>query len=129
MTATPPATPPEVAPPDAAPTPSRGITRISPHVVERIAAFACNRADLVVTPRTNEHAPRSVAPRARAEVNGRHARLSVSVGAQYPASMTALAASVRAVVTEDVERLCGLQVVGVDVDAQPVNLERKTRVR
>lgn len=108
---------------------TRGITRVSPHVVERIAAFACNRADRVVTPRTHEQAPSSLIPRARAEINGRHARLSVTVGALYPSAMTVFAASVRQVVTEDVQRLCGLQVVGVDVEAQPVNLERKVRVR
>lgn len=107
---------------------ARGITRLSPHVVERIAAFACNRAERVVTPRTHEHAPSSVIPRARADINGRHARLAVSVGAMYPTPMTSFAASVRQVVTEDVERLCGLEVVGVDVEAQPINLERKVRV-
>ncbi|WP_106847891.1 hypothetical protein [Blastococcus sp. Marseille-P5729] len=108
---------------------ARGITRVSPHVVERIAAFACHRADRAVTPRTHEHAPSSVIPRARADINGRHARLAVSVGALYPISMTTFARSVRQVVTDDVERLCGLQVVAVDVEAQPVNLERQARVR
>lgn len=107
----------------------RGVTRISPHVVERIAGHACHRADGAVTPRTHPGAPQATAPRVRAEVTGRHARLSVSAGALYPASLTAFAAAVRTVVVDDVERLCGLRVVGVDVEALPVNLERRTRVR
>ncbi|WP_153505805.1 hypothetical protein [Cumulibacter manganitolerans] len=106
-----------------------GFTRISPYVVERIAGHACHRAEGAVTPRTHAGAPQSTAPRVRAEVTGRHARLSVSTGALYPAPLTAFAAAVRAVVVDDVERLCGLRVVAVDVEALPVNLERRTRVR
>lgn len=108
---------------------ARGVTRVSPHVVERIAAYACHRAAAIVTPQLEPHAPRSVAPRARAEVNGRLARLSITAGVRYPAPVTAFAASIRAVVTADVERLCGLRVVGVDVEASPVNVQRRTRVR
>lgn len=107
---------------------TRGMTRLSPHVVERIAAYACHRATALVTPQLDPHAPRSVAPRARAEVNGRLTRLSVFVGVAYPSPVGAFAASVRSVVTADVERLCGLRVVGIDVEAMPVNLRRRRRV-
>lgn len=106
----------------------RGITRISPHVVERIAAYACHRASAVVLPLVDTDAPRSGAPRARAEITGRLARLSVTVSVRYPSPLTAFAAGVRSVVTADVERLCGLRVVAVDVEAEPVNLQRRTRV-
>lgn len=126
MTATPPADVPQEVSDDPS---GRGVTRVSPHVVERIAAYACNRASNVVTPRTDHDAPRSSAPRAHAEINGRHARLSLAVGTTYPSSLVAVATSVRAVVIEDVQRLCGLQVIAVDVDAQPVNLHRRSRVR
>lgn len=124
-----PSAPPAAAPEGLGDPAARGITRVSPHVVERVAAYACHRADSVVTPRTDSDAPSATTPRARAEVSGRQARLSVSVGARYPASIAALAASVRRLVAEDVERLCGLSVVGVDVEAHPVNLARQRRVR
>jgi hypothetical protein len=114
--------------PAAADPATRGVTRVSPHVVERIAAYACHRATAAVTPQLEPNAPRSVAPRARAEINGRLARLSVSVGVRYPAPVAAFAASVRSVVTTDVENLCGLRVVGIDVEAAPVNIRQRTRV-
>ena len=107
---------------------TRGVTRIAPHVVERIAAYACHRAAAIVSPQLELNAPRSIAPKARAEINGRVARLSVSVGVQYPSPVMAFAANVRSVVTEDVESLCGLRVVGIDVEASPVDLRRRTRV-
>lgn len=107
---------------------TRGFTRVSPHVVERIAAHACLRATAVATPSSSATVPRALAPRARAEINGKIARLAVTVGVEYPSPVAAFAAGVRAVVTADVERLCGLRVVGVDVEALPVDLRRRTRV-
>lgn len=107
---------------------TRGLTRVSPHVVERIAAYACHRAAAAVIPQLEPHAPRTVAPRARAEINGKLTRLSISVAVRYPSPITSFAASVRSVVTADVERLCGLRVVAIDVEASPVNVRRTTRV-
>lgn len=106
----------------------RGLTRISPHVVERIAGYACQHATAVVTPQLDPTAPRSVAPRVRAEIDGRLARLSITVGVRYPEPVAAFAAGLRSAVTAEVERLCGLRVVGIDVEASPVNLRRRTRV-
>lgn len=107
----------------------RGLTRVAPHVVERIAAFACHRATAVATPGSAAGVARTLTPRARAEINGKIARLAVTVGVEYPSPVAVFAAGVRAVVTADVERLCGLRVVGVDVEALPVDLRRRTRVR
>ncbi|WP_134323243.1 Asp23/Gls24 family envelope stress response protein [Cumulibacter soli] len=118
---------PEGTPADADPA-ARGLTRISPNVVERIAAHACHRADGAITPQLHPAAPRGSAPRARAEINGKIARLTVTVGVQYPMPVAAFAATLRDVVAADVERLCGLHVVAIDVEAAPVNLRRRTRV-
>ncbi|GAB3299535.1 Asp23/Gls24 family envelope stress response protein [Epidermidibacterium keratini] len=108
---------------------SRGLTRVSPHVVERIATHACASVPGTVTPRTAPPEVTAPPPRARADVSGRHAHLSVTVGMSYARPIANVATEVRRHVSADVERLCGMQVVGVDVEAVPIHTMRRSRVR
>lgn len=120
-------------PPSAADAPlaepaARGVTRIAPSVVERIAAFTCTQVDGTLTRRATGDT-RAPVTRARAEVSGRQAHLSVTVGVRYARSVVTTASAIRQAVTAEVQRMCGLEVVGVDVEALPVNLSRRSRVR
>lgn len=108
---------------------SRGLTRVSPHVVERIASYACASVPGTVTPRTAPPEVTAPAPRARADVSGRHAHLTVTVGMSYARPVGTTAIEVRRQISSDVERLCGMDVVAVDVEAVPVHTMRRSRVR
>lgn len=116
----------------AAPQPSdpgtRGLTRIAPNVVERVAAFACRKASGVLS---ESNADRSTIPpiRAQADVMGSHVHLAVRLPVEYPRPIVEVSASAREVVNEAVHRLCGLHVDTVDIEAVPINRTRRARVR
>lgn len=107
----------------------RGLTRVAPHVVERIAAYACERVDGTITPRTAAKGSSAPTVRARADVSGPRAHLAITVGMSYAQPVAATAVDVRNAVRADVERLCGMRVVAVDVEALPVHTMRRSRVR
>lgn len=108
---------------------TRGLTRIAPNVVEQVAAFACRRADHVLSGPTTLHGPKVPSIRARADVMGSHVHLSVRLPVAYPHPIIEVSAAVRTEIGRSVHRLCGLQVDGVDVEAVPINLTRVTRVQ
>ncbi|PRZ43701.1 putative alkaline shock family protein YloU [Antricoccus suffuscus] len=108
---------------------TRGLTRIAPNVVERVAAFACRDADGVLSARSAPSASKMPPIRARADVMGSHVHLSVRVPVVYPRRIIEVSASVRAEISRAVQHLCGLHVDGVDVEAVPVNQTRVTRVQ
>lgn len=107
----------------------RGVTRISPIVVERIAAYACNSVPGAVTRDQFAYLERVPPVKVRAEVMGSTTHLVVSVGVEWPAPIVRIAHAVRTHVAAEVERMCGLSIVGVDVRPVPVVVRRATRVR
>ena len=108
---------------------TRGLTRIAPNVVERVAAFACRGADDVLARPETSHGPKIPSIRARADVMGSHVHISVRLPVAYPRPIVEVSTAVRAEIGRVVQHLCGLQVDGVDVEAIPVNQTRITRVQ
>ena len=108
---------------------TRGLTRIAPSVVERVAAFACRSASHVLSQPATPEDPKIPSIRARADVMGSHVHLSVRLPVAYPRPIIEVSAAVRTEISRAVQHLCGLQVDGVDVEAIPVNLTRVTRVQ
>ncbi len=107
----------------------RGLTRIAPNVVERVAAFACRGTeDVLFEPQTSS-GPKFPSIRARADVMGSHVHISVRLPIAYPRQILEVSAAVRVEIGRAVQHLCGLQVDGVDVEAVPVNRARTTRVQ
>lgn len=107
----------------------RGVTRISPVVVERIAAHACNSVPGAVTRERFAYLDRVPPVKVRAEVMGSSTHLVVSVGVEWPAPIVRIAHAVKAQVATEVQRMCGLSIVGVDVRPVPIVVRRATRVR
>lgn len=107
----------------------RGVTRISPVVVEKIAQRAASEMPEIVTPDTPITGG-GVGPhvRARAEVRGGEARITLGLGVSYPARLIEVASAVRAEVSERVASLAGVRVVEVDVEVSPVLVDRRRRV-
>lgn len=121
--ATPSATPPS---PDGA---TRGLTRIAPNVVERVAAYACRDVNgVLVRPALSEDT-KVPSIRARADVMGAAAHVTVWLPVEYPRPIINVAAAVRERIVADVHRLCGLRVEGIDIEALPINRAKISRVR
>jgi uncharacterized alkaline shock family protein YloU len=104
-------------------------------VVEKIAAQAASEVDDVegVAPRLlgltrpgARHAPR---PQVAARIDGRLARLTVSVGVRYPAPLRHVSDAVRRHVTETVGHLASLDVREVDVEVVALVREPLTSAR
>lgn len=101
---------------------SRGRTRISDRVVEKIAARAVAEVDRATgTPRhllgvrlgsTGSDTP----ARVDADVDGGIVTVAVTMAVQWPAPIRTVTRQVRAHVTERLETLTGLQVAQVDID-------------
>lgn len=101
---------------------SRGITTLADRVVEKIAA----RAATEVAHCTG--IPRAVvgittgkpAVQADAVIDGSVARLSLRLGIEYPAPITATTRRVRGHVVEAVQRMCGVKVDHLDITVAAV---------
>lgn len=101
---------------------SRGVTTLADRVVEKIAA----RAAAEVPQCTG--VPRTVVGittgkpivQADAVIDGSVARLSLRVGIEYPAPVTATTRRVRSHVTEAVQRMSGVTVDHIDITVAAV---------
>lgn len=107
----------------------RGITRISPVAVERVAVHACRPVLGLLTRENHPTEERAPATRVRAEVMGNTAHLAVTVGVRYPAPLLPIAQEIRRVVSAEVQQMCGLEIIGVDVTPVPIVIRRTSRVR
>ncbi|ROR92322.1 Asp23/Gls24 family envelope stress response protein [Nocardioides aurantiacus] len=99
----------------------RGRTVIADRVVERIASAAAGEVESTVDSRGGfGRLVRGRLPSAEAVVAGRTSRISVEVGAVWPASLSQLTARVRDHVGERVHTLTGVEVTAVDVTVADV---------
>jgi uncharacterized alkaline shock family protein YloU len=101
---------------------SRGTTIITNRVVEKVAGQAAVEVDHVSgVPRrllgqTLGKVKQDSQARASAKVDGSIVSVSVSVAVEYPTPVRTAAAAVRANVVQQVNTICGLNVVEVHVD-------------
>lgn len=107
---------------------TRGATRLSPVVVEKIARRAAGEVESVVPIGTpifgGGLAP---APRTRAEVRGAEAEVAISVPVHYPIPLREVGDRVRSHVAERILEFTGLRVTRVDVETAPMRVDRQQR--
>lgn len=121
-----------VEPADVAPE-IRGVTTLADRVVEKIAARAATEVPHCTG------VPRAVAGistgrpavQADAVIDGALARVSLRLGVEYPAPVTATTRRVRGHVVEAVQRMCGVKVDHLDITVaavtRPVRKEQRVQ--
>lgn len=108
----------------------RGTLAVADRVIDKIAAHA---ASLVVGVVPSGSALDTVTgrtlPRASSRVRGSQARVSVQIAVAWPHPLATIADRVRSIVSRELNRLSGLDVVSVDVTVERVELQDTTARR
>lgn len=104
-----------------APPEERGRTTVADRVVERVASISAHEVEAVIDTRAGwTKLVRRGLPRASAVVAGGRTRIEVEVAATWTSPLPQVAAQVRDHVSEQVQKMTGIDVAAVDVTVADV---------
>lgn len=113
--------------PTAPPAEQRGRLDIAPAVIERIAEVAAGEIDGVQSRRSGGLGRTARGTRARADVDGRVARLRIAVALRYPIAVRPACEQIRQAVVSRVYELAGVTVTGCDLRVVELRAEYEER--
>lgn len=102
----------------------RGTLTVADKVIDKIAAHAASLVMGVVPAGSAlDKVTGRTLPRASSQVRGRQARVIVRVAVAWPQPLATIATRVRSTVAHELSRLSSLDVVGVDVTVDRIELQ------